>query len=161
MILASIEIAQKIAEAGADTILSWALAIVVIGSIFFEISPIKINPITALVQFIFKPINDRIDTLQKDFDTTTGEIKDIVNQIGEVQDKHRFATIRWEILSFRNSLNNGSMFTMNEYQHILDDYEEYQNLHTQYGFVNGYIEDAIKDIKDHYEENKSLNVKYF
>ena len=108
------------------------------------------NPISWLGSLLFKPVNTKID-----------DLKESINTIIKDQDRYRFSTIRWEILSFRNGINNGSLFTMNDYQHILDNYKEYEELHAKYGFTNGYIEDAIKDIRVHYDEHKDLNVKYF
>lgn len=131
--------------------LGWIIFLIVtIGGIFFEISPIKINPISWLGSLLFKPVNDRIDSLQES-----------INKIINDQDKYRFSTIRWEILSFRNDINNGNLFTLNDYHHIFDNYKEYGELHEKYGFTNGYIEDAIKDIRAHYDQHKDLNVKYF
>lgn len=131
--------------------LGWIIFVVVtVGSIFFEISPIKINPISWLGEVFFKPVNEKIDSLQESIDK-------IIND----QDKYRFSTIRWEILSFRNDINNGILFTINDYHHIFDNYKEYEDLHDKYGFSNGYIEDAIKDIRAHYDENKTSNSKYF
>ena len=152
---------QSIADAGASTILQWSLAIVVVGSVFFEVSPIKINPISALINYIFKPVNEKIDGLQQDVNGKFADIQKTCDQICEKEDKYRFATIRWEILTFRNDLKNGNLYTANEYQHIFDDYDEYRELHDKYNFTNGYIEDAIEDINSHYNENKDLNVKYF
>ena len=127
-----------------------AFFIITIGGIFFEISPIKLNPVSWLGAQLFKPVNTKIDSLQKSIDKVIGD-----------QDKYRFSTIRWEILSFRNDLNNGNVYTINDYHHIFDNYQEYEELHNKYGFTNGYIEDAMKDIKQHYDDHKDLNVKYF
>ena len=131
--------------------LGWIIFLVItVGGIFFEISPIKINPISWLGSLLFKPVNEKIVNLQASIDKIISD-----------QDKYRFSTIRWEILSFRNDINNGSLFTINDYQHILENYTEYGKLHDKYGFTNGYIEDAIKDIRAHYDSHKDLNVKYF
>ena len=53
------------------------------------------------------------------------------------------------------------MFTQYEYQHIFDNYKEYEALHAKYGFTNGYIEEAIEDIRNHYKDHKDMNVKHF
>lgn len=145
------------------------LIVLAIAGVFFEVSPIKINPISCILSFIFKPVNKNIDSLRQEFEEKTGEISNEIGQMKEDQtvakkdnDKNRFLVIRWEILSFRTDLNNGSLYTDNEYQHIFDDYDEYVRLHEKYpDFKNGYLDDAIKEIKDHYAKNHGMNTKYF
>lgn len=136
--------------------------IIIIGAfVSIEKAPIKFNPISMIASMIFKPVNEKMDSVQKDFDSKIEDVQKIVNTIKDEQDRYRFSTIRWEILSFRTSLNNGDLFTEVEYQHIKDDYEEYKELHKKYGFTNGYLEDAMKDIDDHHDKYKDTNTKYF
>ena len=45
-----------------------AFFIITIGGIFFEISPIKLNPVSWLGAQLFKPVNTKIDSLQKSID---------------------------------------------------------------------------------------------
>lgn len=148
------------------TVLSIIKAIIVwiaIIGLFVSIekAPIKFNPISLLSSMIFKSVNEKMDAIKKDFDSQMSDIKKTLSYIKDEQDRYRFCTIRWEILAFRTALNNGDLFTEVEYQHIKDDYEEYKQLHEKYGFTNGYLEDAVNDIKEHHDKYKDTNTKYF
>jgi hypothetical protein len=134
---------------------------VLAGGLLLEIAPIKFNPISLIFSYLNKSTTDKIDKLQKDIDDNIKNVDSKINKMSEDQDRYRFNNIRWEILEFGNSINNGDLHTAHEYQHIFDDYEEYEELNRKYGFKNGFIEDAIKDIKAHYDESKDSNVKYF
>lgn len=67
---------------------------IAVGSIFFEVSKIKINPISFLLKWIgkrmFEPMNSRLDAVEKKIDE---------NEIDR---------IRWEILEFANTVEMGS-----------------------------------------------------
>ena len=136
--------------------------VVIIGAfVGIEKAKLPINPITFLSNMLFKSVNDKLDDVQKDFDKKFEDVNKALDQITEKEDKNRFAAIRWEILSFRNSINNGDLFTEVEYQHIFDDCVEYRELHEKYQFTNGYLEEAEKDIREHYNKKRYSNNKYF
>ena len=163
-----------------NIIYSNIIPIVLFCSIFIEIVPVKFNPLSAFVEWLFSPVNKRIKELEDKFDDDinniksnfnenisqikeeNAEIKKLIKQIEINQDKRRFATIRWEVLEFANSIQNGSLHTYHEYQYIHDIVEEYNDLHAKYKELsNGYLDDAIKDINVHYDEHKNQNIKYF
>ena len=79
--------------------------IIAVGSIFFEVSKIKINPISFLLKWIgkrmFEPMNSRLDAVEKKIDE---------NEIDR---------IRWEILEFANTCRNGKRHTKDEFSHII------------------------------------------
>lgn len=167
-------------QAAWEIIYNNIIPIVLFCSIFIEIVPVKFSPLTALVTWLFKPVRDEIEALKKEMteniDSMKSELKedidnlvakddDISEQLEAItvnQDKRRFATIRWEVLEFANSIENGALHTHFEYQHIKDDIEEYKALHEKYpDLTNGYLEEAIVDINKHYDEHKTQNLKYF
>ena len=91
--------------------------ILLFGSLFIQIAPIKINPWSALLKWIGKLITgdtcskidgliekvDKIDGLIQSIDNLKTGIKNI-NQEVITNEKDR---IRWEILDFANSCHNG------------------------------------------------------
>lgn len=156
------------------------IPIVLFCSIFIEIVPVKFNPLSAFIEWVFTPVNKRIKELEEKFDTDiksikedfdkeikeikdeNKEIKTLIEEMENTQDKRRFATIRWEVLEFANSIQNGALHTHYEYQHIKDDIDEYNRLHEKHPKLsNGYLDDAIVDITNHYDEHKNQNIKFF
>lgn len=143
------------------------LAALVFG-IFFEVTPFKINPISSLMEFLLRSVRKEVSDMQENITKEMGELKtqdskleQLLNSIIEEQDKREFAHCRWEILAFANSLNNGQLYTEQEYQHIRESIACYNKLHEKYKFANGYTDDAIKRITDHHTEYKDSNLKYF
>ena len=84
---------------------------IAVGSIFFEVSKIKINPISFLLKWIgkrmFEPMNSRLDAVEKKIDE---------NEIDR---------IRWEILEFANTCRNGKRHTKDEFSHIIAQNDKY------------------------------------
>ena len=60
-----------------------------------------------------------------------------------------------------SSIYNGQLFSEQEYQHIFEIIEQYNELHEIYKFSNGHTDDAIAEIKSHHDKYKDSNVKYF
>ena len=164
-------------------ILSWAsshvVEIIIFLSIFLEISKIKINPVSSLVKFIFKPIRKEIEELRKEFKNDIESLKtDLSAQIDslrEDQEKSKEAIeeliysnemseisrIKWEIIEFSNSIENGQLHVRDEYRHIKDEYRKYEILLEKNKLENGMISEEIEKIQKHYEESKNTTSVYF
>lgn len=127
--------------------LGWIIAIL---SIFIEISPIKVNPLSAIVKWLGKlftgDTSKKIDSLIKKVDT-------IENNVTE-NEKDR---IRWEILDFANSCRNDRRHTRDEFQHIITLNDKYRRLLEKTNDKNGVFEVEMKYIKDEYAEKLKSN----
>lgn len=110
--------------------------IIIFGSLFIQISPIKINPWSALIKWAGKLIVGetcgKIDTL----------IKNIANLDKEVKENEK-DRIRWEILAFANSCHSGVRHTQDEFRHIIELNDKYRNL-----------------LEDTHDSNGVFNVEY-
>ena len=120
--------------------------IIVVGSLFIQISPIKVNPWSAIIKWIGKLITGdacgKIDNLIKKFIDLEKEM--IQNE------KDR---IRWEILDFANSCKNGRRHTKDEFHHIIDLNTKYRRLLEKTNDENGVFEVEYEYIKKQYAEH--------
>lgn len=126
----------------------WTIIIVV--SIFIQITPIKINPWSALFKWIGKTITgnacnkidgliDKVEKIEKDVKTN---------------EKDR---IRWEILDFANSCRNNRKHTRDEFQHIVALNDKYKRLLSETNDTNGVFEVEYNYIQDLYAERLEKN----
>lgn len=152
--------------------------IVVILSVFVEITPVKINPITLFLNLLFKPIRNEIAEMKAGIEQNISDLKSelkndmqtVVNQqsnelgtidkILESQDLAEMSRIRWEIIEFSNSIENGQLHVRDEYRHIKDDNKKYHQLIEQYHLENGIIDEEIQKINEHYEKYKDSTQIY-
>lgn len=141
------EQAQQIGE----WILKHIIQIIFILSFVIQITPIKINPWTALFKWIGKLITEdsdknikaliiktneletSINSVQNNLGSTTAAIKNKINE----NEKDR---IRWEILDFANSCRNGRKHTKDEFQHIIALNDKYHQLLEKTHDKNGIFE---------------------
>ena len=95
-------------------------------SVLFEITPIKIHPITSLLRWIGKKL--------------TGDIRQDIADLREDVDMQRLSSIRSLVLDFSNSCLNGRKHTKEEFDHILEENKNYEKLVAKY---NGKIENDV------------------
>lgn len=74
----------------------------------------------------------------------------IVNKI----DNNEKDRLRYEILTFANSLRNGNKHTGQEFEIIFYFYDKYEEIINQLKLKNGYLEEEMKFIKKSYEKRK-------
>lgn len=114
-----------------------------VGSVFFEVSKIKINPISSLLRWIgkkmFEPFDVRLDAVEKKIDQ---------NEIDR---------IRWEILAFANSCRNGKRHTKDEFTHIIQQNDKYHNILNAYNMKNGQIDADYEYIEGLYKRCQEQN----
>ena len=97
--------------------------VVAVASVFFEVSKIKVNPISFLLRWIgkkmFEPFDSRLDKLEKSID------------------ENEMDRIRWEVLGFANRCRNGDRHTKEEFDHVISQNDKYHNLLEKYKMENG------------------------
>ena len=126
----------------------WTFVIIV--SIFIQITPIKLNPWSALFKWIGKTITgdacNKIDGLISKVDQIE---KDVM-----INEKDR---IRWEILDFANSCHHGRRHSRDEFRHIVELNDKYKNLLEKTKDKNGVFEVEYNYIQDLYAERLEKN----
>ena len=108
----------------------WILAIFLV---FFEITPIKLHPITSLLGWIGKKLN--------------GSIKADIADLRKDVDEQRMSSIRTLVLDFSNSCLNKRKHTKEEFDHILEENKIYERLVAKYRVDNDVYAEAIAYIK--------------
>lgn len=127
--------------------IGWILAIL---SIFIQVSPIKINPWTALFRWLGTVIGGENG---KKIDGLINKVDEIESNVTE-NEKDR---IRWEILDFANSCRNNRKHTRDEFQHIITLNDKYRRLLEKTDDKNGVFEVEMEYIKDQYAERLKNN----
>lgn len=142
-------------------ILEWCghniIAVLVGLSALIQITPIKINPWTALFKWIGDKVNEdlrnqvgglneKINNLSKDIDT-----------LGKQRKEDEKDRIRWEMLDFANSCRNGRRHTKDEYLHIIELNDKYKKLLKETNDKNGVFEVEYEYIKELYKERQEKN----
>ena len=92
----------------------------------FEVSPIKVNPITRIFEWMGKKIN--------------GPLIKKVDGLAETVDDNEIDRIRWEILDFANSCRNHRRHTYDEFVHIINLNEKYHKILEKRDMTNGQID---------------------
>ena len=137
-----------------EQILDWLvknfLQVVVIFSIFIQITPIKWNPITTFAKWLgkifTKDLSDQMTTVQEDIEDIRGDIYE--------NEKDR---IRWEVLNFANSCRSGNKHTQEEFRHIATLNDKYKILLEKSDDKNGVFETEYKYIDELYQERLKKN----
>ncbi len=119
------------------------IQIIVIGSIFIQITPIKWNPISSLVKWLGKLLTENVSK----------KVEDLTKEVTE-NEKDR---IRWEILDFANSCRNGRKHTHDEFKHIITLNDKYKKLLEKTHDKNGVFDAEYEYIKKLYTERLEKN----
>lgn len=119
-------------------------------SFVVQITPIKINPWSALFKWIGRTITgdacSKIDNLVEKVDKID---RDVMSN-----EKDR---IRWEILDFANSCRNNRRHTRDEFQHIVELHDKYLRLLKKTGDKNGVFKVEYEYIEKIYAERLEKN----
>lgn len=141
---------QKILTEDFSSIIAFILFI----SIFIEVVPIKINPLSLLIHWIG-------DKLNKDTKESLSSISLQLDNMSYRIDKIEINDMRSTILDFTNSCMNGQNHTKEEFEHIIDLYTAYEEVIEKCGIKNGRIDLAYKYISELYttclKENSFLD----
>lgn len=120
--------------------------------IFIEISPIKINPLSTLIQWIGNAFN-------KDTRKQLASISLKLEEVSERIDKIELNDMRSAILDFSNSCMNERRHTKEEFEHVIDLHSQYEEIISEKGLKNGRVDLAFRYISELY--TKCLNENSF
>ena len=137
-----------------EHILDWLIhnfvQVLLIFSIFIQITPIKWNPISYFVKWFGKLLNQDVN---KQIEGVEESIEDIKTDIS-ANEKDR---IRWEILEFANSCRNGINHSHDEFRHITDLHDKYVQLLERTGDQNGVFNTEYEWIQSIYKKKLDNN----
>jgi hypothetical protein len=126
-----------------------------------------LKPIRDEICNIKKELNDKIDetknTLSEKIDKVESkqlEEEQKIVELIQAQEMDSISRIRWEILEFSNSIQNGQLHTRDEYLNIRDNYSRYHHLIEKNRMTNGLLDEEMRKINEHYEDNKNSNEFY-
>lgn len=113
----------------------WIVAIL---SVLFEITPIKIHPITSVLRWIGNKL--------------TGDIRKDIADLRKDVDEQRMSNIRSLVLDFSNSCLNGKKHTKEEFDHVIEENKTYEELVKRYDIKNEVYKEAYAYIKRIYRK---------
>lgn len=124
--------------------------IIIIASLFIQVTPIKFNPWSTFFKWISKlmtaDLKTDINSIKASLDTQQKMIED--------NEKDR---IRWEILDFANSCRNGRKHTRDEFQHVIVLHDKYIDLLKKTGDSNGVFDLEYAYIERIYKRRQDKN----
>lgn len=126
-----------------EFILDNVLSIIAILGVFFEITPIKINPISSLLKYVGAKLNE--DVIKE-----VTSMKEEIKKIDDKVDQNEIDRIRWEILDFANTCRNHRKHTREEFLHIIELNQKYHIIIDEKGIENGQIDIEFAFIKKLY-----------
>lgn len=127
-----------------------AALLFVIFTSLVEVTPIKINPITAVLRWFGNKINGPLMERLDDQDEKMDELRDSI-------DDNEIDRIRWEILVFANSCREGQRHTLDEFDHIIELNEKYHKILKRRNLTNGKIDLEYRYIVKIYENCQATN----
>jgi len=137
-----------------ERVLDWLVhnfvQVLLIFSIFIQITPIKWNPISSFVKWIGKLLTHDINKKLENVEDSVEEIKTDI----DANEKDR---IRWEILEFANSCRNGINHSHDEFRHISDLHDKYVKLLKRTDDQNGVFNTEYEWIQSIYKKRLDQN----
>lgn len=109
------------------------------------------------IETSFNAINTHLNNVDKqlaDVMLINAEQTKTIEHMNEKIDTNEIDRLRWEIISFANSLryDDGQSATLEGYNHVFDTYGKYENLLEQLGHKNGKIDNEYAYIKIMFNE---------
>ena len=127
---------EHLEEAG-DGIIAVVLLVVAAGSVFIEVSKIKLNPWTALFRWIGNALNKEVKDELTNMKSELSETKGFVKELEKLTDLNEIKRIRAEIFSFADSCRLGTKHTKENFEHIMDIHDDYEALLEKHEMKNG------------------------
>ena len=132
-------------------IIGGSIGIFVILSIFIEITPIKVNPVSSFLKWLGKKINsdviEKVEKLEKD-----------VSDLNDEHQEDKAITCRVRILRFGDEVRMGQRHSQESFDQVLSDITTYNKYCTEHkDFKNDKTVITSKLIQDNYRERLEKN----
>lgn len=121
--------------------------------LLFEITPIKIKPISFILSGIGKRLN-------RDVKEDINKLKTEVKTIGKDLQDHTVESQRRDILNFANALSRGERKTEEHFNYILAIHDRYEKYTEQNKIKNSQADLAFEYISSMYQECRKNNSFY-
>lgn len=123
-------------------------------SVFVEIAPIKIKPLTFLIKWVgsalFKETNTEIRSLKEE---TRSELRSLRRELAE----HETDQFKKSILDFSNSCMRGVKHTKEEFDSILEEHTKYESITERNEIPNNKLNLAFAFIEECYQKHLRNN----
>ena len=141
---------------------SWvALGAVILKCV--DISPLQLNPwmyIGKIFRRLFRDLGNimnhdlimHVNTLNQTLNDLEEQFNKRLDKIENENDQRRIKDCRWEILSFASSLPEKE-WAKDDYEHIYDIHDEYDELLNKHNLENGHTTRAMHKITKHYQKH--------
>lgn len=150
---------EAIIEALADMTIgemaSWLLLLSGAVLSVFEFSKIKVNPWSAILNWIGSRLTAPIDAKIEEQSKQYARLDSKIDVLRDTQDDNEIDRIRWEILNFARSCRNGDWHANDEFEHIMELNVKYHNLLDRRKLKNGRIDLEYNYIVRTYEQAQS------
>jgi Rps23 Pro-64 3,4-dihydroxylase Tpa1-like proline 4-hydroxylase len=168
------------------TILStWGLGqwgiVVLIVSIFIDLSPIKFNPIKMILSWFGRYLNKSIQTEITGFKEEVSEKlallqeeqtaqRNTLDKIVRDREAREISRLKWEVIEFETSIRdeNGMKHSREQYRHILDEADKYERIAVSADSLISIpqvdllaVQEAASHIKSHYDNHRDSQDLYF
>lgn len=137
---------------------AWVAMILVAVSGIVQVSPIKVDPWSAVAKKIGNAINQDIIAKVDVLENTVAEIQKVNDKRAAQEDERNACIARQRILRFGDEVRHGQNHSEEHYNDILDDitaYEKYCSAHKD--FKNQKAQSTIKIIVQAYEKHMQHN----
>lgn len=124
----------------------WAIVLLIL-SVGVELTPIKFNPWSTILNWIGSKFNTQINAKLKDIDEKVNKLNnDLDKHIAESNEKELRDT-RKDILNFCNSCMTGQKHTKEQFEFVIKQCDNYETYIQENKIKNGIIDAAIKEIR--------------
>ncbi|MBQ8540583.1 MAG: hypothetical protein IJ435_03805 [Clostridia bacterium] len=141
---------MELLEEVGENIVAVVLFLLSVGSVFIEVSKIKLNPWTALFKWIGNALNKELKDELKEVKSELSETKSFVKELEKLTDLNEIKRIRAEIFSFADSCRLDVKHTKENFLHIIDIHDDYEKLLEKHNMENGRMTSEFNYIKDVY-----------
>lgn len=132
--------------------------IIVVLSIFIEITPIKINPVSSFLKWIGKKANEDLKKQVEKLDEKVDGLEMKLEESEAKADKREAITCRVRILRFGDELRIGTPHSKENFDQVLSDIDTYKKFCDGHkDFENEKTVATTEIIKDNYRERISKN----
>lgn len=158
----------------------WGIVVLIV-SVFIDLSPIKFNPIKMILSWFGRYLNKSIQTEITGFKEEVSEKlallqeeqtaqRNTLDKIVKDREAREISRLKWEVIEFETSIRdeNGMKHSREQYRHILDEADKYERIAVSADSLISIpqvdllaVQEAASHIKSHYDSHRDSQDLYF